>query len=252
MRFLGVDLGWTSQPSGVAALVWDGRALQLSALSRIESPDAVAHWVLSQLSNGPGMVAIDAPTIIRNQTGMRPCEREIHHHLGRFHAGCYPSNLSSPFAARTLAFSAALLSAGIHHASCIEPHRPGRYQIEVFPHAASIHLLGLSRILKYKKGRIGERRVALAEFQRLLLSKLPAHEPALRELALPAVPRGGSALKAHEDQLDALLCAYIGAWWWYWGTPRTLVLGDEENGFIVVPVAARKVTQPRSAGPREA
>lgn len=248
MRFLGVDFGWTSQPSGVTVLDWDGQALRLSALSRIESPDAVAQWVLSQLGDGPGMVAIDAPTIISNPTGMRPCERAIHHHFGRYHAGCYPSNLASPFAARTLALSGALLQAGIGHAASIDPQRSGRYQIEVFPHAASIHLLGLSRILKYKKGRIATRVAALSQFQQLLLSRLPALEPAMQPMTLPSVPPGGRELKAHEDQLDALLCAYIGAWWWYWGTASTLVLGDATEGFIVVPVAAETASQTPAPG----
>lgn len=237
MRFVGIDFGWTSQPSGVAVLDWDGGTLGLAELTRIESPEAVAHRVLSQLGDGPGMVAIDAPTIIRNPTGMRPCEREVHRHFGRYDAGCYPSNLSSPFAARTLALSRTFLEEGIAHAASMEPQRAGRYQIEVFPHAASIHLLGLSRILKYKKGRVADRRAALCEFQRLLVERLLEHQPALGGLSLPAVPQGGRALKAHEDQLDALLCAYIGAWWWYWGAARTMVLGDEESGFLVVPTA---------------
>ena len=238
MRFLGVDFGWTSQPSGAAVLDWVDGALRPGELTRIDSPEAVAQWVISQLGDGPGMVAIDAPTIIRNPAGMRPCERAIHRHFGRYDAGCYPSNLGSPFAARTLALSRALLEAGIGHAASLEPQRPGRYQIEVFPHAASIHLLGLPRILKYKKGRIADRIAALSQFQQLLLSRLPGLEPATQPITLPPVPSGGRALKAHEDQLDALLCAYIGAWWWYWGTARTLILGDATDGFIVVPVGA--------------
>jgi predicted RNase H-like nuclease len=248
MRFLGVDFGWTSQPSGVAVLDWVDGVLLPGENTRIDSPQAVAQWALSQLGDGPGMVAIDAPTIIRKPSGMRPCERAIHRHFGRYDAGCYPSNLASPFAARTLALSGALLEAGIGHADSIEPRQAGRYQIEVFPHAASIHLLGLSRILKYKKGRIATRVAALSQFQQLLLSRLPSLDPSLQPPALPPVPSRGRELKVHEDQLDALLCAYIGAWWWYWGTARTLVLGDAKDGFIVVPVAAEMASGPPAQG----
>ena len=42
-------------------------------------------------------------------------------------------------------------------------------------------------------------------------------------------------MKAVEDQLDALICAYVAAHWWYWGLERNLVLGDRETGYIVVP-----------------
>ena len=45
----------------------------------------------------------------------------------------------------------------------------------------------------------------------------------------------GAQLKAIEDKLDSLICAYIGAYWWYWGTKRNLVLGDRTTGYIVIP-----------------
>jgi len=52
---------------------------------------------------------------------------------------------------------------------------------------------------------------------------------------LPDIPTSIATLKALEDQLDALLCAYIGAHWWYWGIERNLVLGDRTTGYIVIP-----------------
>jgi predicted RNase H-like nuclease len=45
------------------------------------------------------------------------------------------------------------------------------------------------------------------------------------------------ALKAVEDQLDSLICAYVAAHWWYWGLERNWVLGDTTTGYIVVPAA---------------
>ncbi|MGQ9866368.1 MAG: DUF429 domain-containing protein, partial [Pseudanabaenaceae cyanobacterium] len=42
-------------------------------------------------------------------------------------------------------------------------------------------------------------------------------------------------LKDLEDRLDSLLCAYIGAHWWYWGPTRNRVLGDRTHGYIVIP-----------------
>ncbi len=40
----------------------------------------------------------------------------------------------------------------------------------------------------------------------------------------PKFRQGGRDLKAVEDQLDALLAAYIAAHWWYWGRERNDVL----------------------------
>jgi pyridoxamine 5'-phosphate oxidase len=42
-------------------------------------------------------------------------------------------------------------------------------------------------------------------------------------------------LKAVEDQLDAIHCAYVAAHWWYWGSERNEVLGNAQDGYIVVP-----------------
>jgi predicted RNase H-like nuclease len=40
---------------------------------------------------------------------------------------------------------------------------------------------------------------------------------------------------AAEDQLDAVLCAYIAAHYWLWGEERNQILGTAADGYIVVP-----------------
>jgi predicted RNase H-like nuclease len=42
-------------------------------------------------------------------------------------------------------------------------------------------------------------------------------------------------LKPVEDQIDAVLCAYIAAYWWFWARRRNTVYGSEEHGYVVVP-----------------
>jgi predicted RNase H-like nuclease len=177
-------------------------------------------------------VAVDAPTQITNDTGMRSCDRKAHQHFGRYHAGCYPANLNSSFAERTTGFSQALAQRGFKHAPEIIPQQLGRYQIEVYPHAAMIGLFKLSRILKYKKGKLAERRAELERLRHLILVRLPQQEPLLAIEDLPKIPAQGVALKAVEDQLDSLICAYIAAHWWYWGRQRNLVLADREHSKI--------------------
>ncbi len=237
MRFLGIDFGWTSQPSGVAALVWDGQRLAVEDIGRIATPPSLMEWVRTITRDAPAMVAIDAPTVIANLTGMRHADRAMHRHFGKQHAGAYPANLASAFAARTTALGRDLEALGFLHADTMEPQRPGRYQIEVYPHAAMLHLFRLQHILKYKKGRVAERHAALQQYRGLLLEWLPKLTPSLPLDEIPSVPQTGRELKAVEDQYDAILCAYIGAWWWYWGAARTLVEGNAQEGYIVVPLA---------------
>ncbi|MEO1209109.1 MAG: DUF429 domain-containing protein [Cyanobacteria bacterium J06638_20] len=242
MIFIGVDLGWTSQPTGLCCLrshrIADRLELQLVELTRIDSLESVLEWIDRQCPvTQMGGVAVDAPTLIRNETGMRMCDRLAHRYFGRYHAGCYPANLGLPFAERTVGFGLALEQRGFFHAPSLQPQQSTRFQVEVFPHPATIRLFRLPRILKYKKGRVSDRRIALSQFRQYILDSLPDANLSLRitEEDLPTIPKTGVAMKAVEDQLDSLVCAYVAAHWWAWGLERNQVLGDGETGYIVVP-----------------
>jgi len=240
MKFLGVDLGWSSGASGLCCLVWQDEALVLMDLQRRDAIADILAWIDDWLPAGsPGMVAVDAPTLIPNATGMRLPDRLAHKHFGRYHAGCYPANLGSSFAKRTVSFGLSLEARGFQHAPTIVPQQPGRFQIESFPHPAIVHLFGLPQILKYKKGLLAQRRTELARLHEFICQQLPNLNPPLdvatSTIPLPAIPLKGVELKAVEDQLDSLICAYIAAHWWYWGEARNLVLGDRVEGYIVVP-----------------
>lgn len=237
MLFLGIDLGWQTGPSGVCCLTLDGSSLSFMAqIARLDTHAQVLDWI-DQYAPGstPAMVAVDAPTIIPNPAGMRQPDRLAHKYFGKYHAGCYPANQAAAFAPQLLAFGQALCDRNFTHAPTLEPQQPERYQIEFFPHPAMVHLFGLSRILKYKKGRIAQRRQELTRLRALILQHLPCHTPSLVVDHLPPIPERGPALKAIEDQLDSIICAYGAAHWWYWGHGRNQVLGNLETGYIVVP-----------------
>ncbi len=57
----------------------------------------------------------------------------------------------------------------------------------------------------------------------------------LSKIPLIAQKQTGKELKAIEDRLDSLLCAYVAAYWWYWGEAKNMVLGNLDTGFIVIP-----------------
>ena len=241
MKFIGIDFGWTSGVSGLCCLAWQEKKLQLLDITTILEVDSILNWVDNWIApNEPGIIAIDAPTIINNQTGMRLADKLTHKHFGRYHAGCYPANLNSSFCDRTVGLSHSMTKKNFYHAPTIIPKQLGRYQIEVFPHPATINLFGLTRILKYKKGKIAERQKELDKLRKYIIQVLPSLEPTLSIANSEKIPlvigkKTGKELKNVEDQLDSLLCAYIAAHWWYWGITKNLVLGDLETGFIVVP-----------------
>jgi predicted RNase H-like nuclease len=252
MKFIGIDLGWSSGASGLCCLNWQNNQLELIECDRQQSLNDILTWIDTQVSpTEPAIIAVDAPTIIANLTGMREADKLTHKHFGRYHAGCYPANLSRPFAQKTVEFGLCLEARGFVHAPIIETQKLGRYQIEVFPHPATINLFKLDRIIKYKKGKLAERQLELMKLCQYIIDILPNLEPSLnlansqtknpRSEAfisgsnLPEIPTSIATFKALEDQLDALLCAYIGAHWWYWGRERNLVLGDRTTGYIVIP-----------------
>ena len=238
MRFLGIDLGWQSGGSGLCCLETEQTTLRLVSLERCDSREAVLDWVDAQVNaSTPALIAVDAPTLIPNETGMRLCDRLAHRYFGKYDAGCYPANQGRPFAEALIQFGLALEARDFQHAPQITPRMPGRYQIELFPHPATVHFFRLDRILKYKKGRLADRRQQLEQLRQHQLATFPQLTPQLplSESDLPAIPTTGKRLKAAEDQLDSLTCAYAGAHWWWWGLARNWVLGDEASGYIVVP-----------------
>ena len=230
--FIGVDLGWYGKPSGLASIRLQDTVLHLGKIARLESTDEILDWIDAEA--GPNCaVGVDAPLAIRNQHGIRPTERALNRDFRRFHAGCHAANLGRPFAPKVLEFSRRLAELGFRHEPAARPRRKGRFQIEVHPHAAMVELFELDRIVKYKRGLRAHRASELRRLRGLMLRHLPDQIPPL-SLQLPSVPTSGN-LKPVEDRIDAVLCAYIAAHWWYWGAARNYIYGDAEDGCIVVP-----------------
>ena len=252
MFFLGIDLGWISGASGLCCLSWQDGELMLIDLAREKDISSILVWIESFVpQTAPAIIAVDAPTIIPNSTGMRLPDRLTHKHFGRYHAGCYPANLNRPFAQHTVAFGEALESRGFMHAPTIVPQQLARYQIEVYPHPAIVHLFNLDLILKYKKGRLEARKLELTKLRQYIITILPTLEPRLnlatgskssfRNLLFGEIPSTTAALKELEDKLDSLICAYIAAYWWYWGKEKNWVLGDRSSGYIIVPLSRKQI-----------
>lgn len=242
MKFLGIDFGWTSGASGLCCLDFTQPGLVIAQFDLILDPADIVTWVTRQFSpETMGLVAVDAPTLIPNETGTRLPDRLTHKYFGKYHAGCYPANLNRPFAPRTTQLGLDLEHLGFAHAPEITPQKPGRYQIEVFPHPAMVRLFNLDRIIKYKKGKLGDRRQELLRLVGLIETVLTTLEPQLTlnhlwdDLVKPIATAKGSDLKEIEDRIDALVCAYVGAHWWYWGTAKNQTLGDRLSGYIIVP-----------------
>lgn len=260
MHYVGIDLAWGERrPTGVAVLDANGTLLAISAVRTDEEIEAA----LASYVEGECLVAIDAPLIVRNATGNRPAEKALNRDFARFDAGAHPSNTSKPeFASQPRgARVASLLGLDINPWS----RRPRR-GIEVYPHPATVALFRLGRTLKYKDkpGRDLEHlRAELLVLMRLVEGLASAEVP-LRvdgpawRLLHEAVARAGrkSELRVVEDQVDAVVCAYI-ALFADLRREDTVVYGDLETGYIVtpalpeglVPTPRRKQATPAATAP---
>ncbi|GAA3612597.1 bifunctional ribonuclease/(p)ppGpp synthase [Kineosporia mesophila] len=240
MYFVGLDLAWGERkPTGLAVLDQEGALLHVSAAQSDE--DILA--ALAPYTAGDCVVAIDAPLIVRNETGNRPAEAALNKDFARFHAGAHPVNTTKP------EFSGVPRGARIASALKLDMNPRsgrGRRALEVYPHAATVSLFRLGRTLKYKAKPGRTRDLLQTELLRLmgLVAGLAGAEPALHltrpgsrwpELTEAAGNAGKkSELRVVEDQVDAVICAYVALL--ATRHPQMMTTyGDAENGYIVTP-----------------
>lgn len=238
-RYLGIDLAWAQRArTGLAALDERGR---LVASTAVVTDDEIAAFVAA---HAPGRVvaAIDAPLIVPNATGSRVPEKLVTQEFRRFHAGAYPSNRSRPLfdppRAETLA-----LRFGWDPDPGTAPGRSRSVAIEVYPHPAMVILFGLPAVLPYKAKRKRSVESLRVAFESLLDHLERVCDPILHLTTSPrwAEIRAAAAsasrivdLHRIEDEVDAILCAFL-AWLWGTGYSEMRVLGDVTTGYIVVP-----------------
>ena len=158
--FVGIDLAWRSDknPSGGAVLRGNR---QCARLIDITASLASSPAVLSYIENhatASVCVAIDAPLIIPNKTGQRPCETLIGKRYGARHASCHSSNLSLYPQAASVHLASQLVSRGFRHAPDLAHPENQLVMLEVYPHPALLELFRLPSIIKYKKGNIARKR----------------------------------------------------------------------------------------------
>ncbi len=239
MHFAGVDLAWGGRrPTGVAVLDADGRLLHVSA----QGDDDTIVAALAPYLDGDCLVGIDASLVVVNATGNRPCEAALNKDFARFDAGAHPSNTGKrEFADGTRgARLAARLGLDIDPAST-SPRRA----IEVYPHPATVALFRLGRTLKYKNKQGRTLPELTAELLRLihLLEGLETADVPLRLagneewsalVAAVGAARRKSDLRRAEDQVDAVVCAYV-ALFAERRPELTTTYGDLATGYIVTP-----------------
>ncbi|MGN6129187.1 MAG: DUF429 domain-containing protein, partial [Nocardioidaceae bacterium] len=239
MRFVGLDLAWGERkPTGLAVLDEEGRLLRVSAHGTDE--DIVAS--MRPYAEGPCLVAMDAPLVVVNARGNRPCEAALNRDFARFDAGTHPANTGKPEFAETPRGARLAERLGLD----LDPDSTSeRRAIEVYPHPATVALFRLGRTLKYKDkpgrtiaGMRGDLLRLMELLEGLAHADVPLHvadHPGWQELrAAVREAARKSQLRRAEDQVDAVVCAYV-ALFAVRRPEATTTYGDLATGYIVTP-----------------
>lgn len=238
MKLAGVDLAWQSEknPTAIAYGHLKGRELSITSLEpAVYGIDRVFSSLQKEDLEG---IAIDASLIINNPVGQRPCETQIGKVYGSRGASCHTSNTRLYPDAKSVYLSQRLLSAGFSHIN------GDRWQIECYPHPTIIEIFNLPERLKYKKGKVEQKRAGQKKLAVLLkmlkesnVLKLLIDDnihQILSETWIEALR--GKALKCNEDVLDAVICLYTAGL--YAIGHKGQLFGDVLTGYVWVPTGA--------------
>lgn len=224
---LGIDAAWTDQdPSGIALAVedaggwhlhglWPSYAAFLGGGSGTPAPRTLLDRVQDLTGALPDLVTLDMPLSLDPITSRRAADTAVSRAFGGRGAATH-----SPGTLRPGAISDSLRAGFDDTGYALRTTAtPGRLA-EVYPHPALINFRNAARRLPYKLSRIAKYWPDLrppARRQRLF------EQWAIISLGLDAMIAGSSAalgqpnpngtlaaLKSHEDQLDAIICAAIG------------------------------------------
>ncbi len=234
MHYIGIDLAWgLNRPTGLAVLDESARLVHVSAA---RTDDEIVG-TLTPYVEGPCVVGIDAPLVVVNATGSRPAEQALARDFRKYEAGPHPSNTGKPEFADGTRGGHLCEKLGLD----LDPHSTAeRRALEVFPHPATIVLFELDRTLKYKQKQGRDLELLRRELLRLMdhTARIvdtggPDGRWSEMRAAVVAAPRK-SDLRVVEDQVDAVVCAYVALFADRW-PEHTTTYGDLETGYIVTP-----------------
>lgn len=244
--YIGLDLGWTPRDSsgGVVMEPTEDGSLLLVTAESLRSHEDTLRWITRNRGRAVCTITMNAPIIVENLSGARPCDRQLLEHFSRFRIDEYANNTVSASHPRTM--GRALMRMGFDP----NPQSDGDRLIETHTQAEQVLLFGVERPIRLKAGPIGARKEAVQRLRELIVEKLytgplPLEDsPALTALMDAHLPElNGTRLGELEERLEALLTGYVGAFLGQCGAEACAYLGDLDRGYILLPDPSRLQNQ---------
>ncbi|MEM1442928.1 MAG: DUF429 domain-containing protein [Verrucomicrobiota bacterium] len=234
VAIIGIDLAWGERnPDGVTVLEFDGGLGKDP--TRLETflsqgDEELFSNLEPVFEAGKIMIALDAPTLCRSDSGSRPVDKECNRLFSRYEAGCHPVNRR--LCVRPFRVAERFQELGF---SLTTDWKGPRIVSEVYPHPATIRLFGLEKTIKYKRGRVAEKRSEFARYQKHLCAYLQKSMPWLANSDPHRELLSTPWKKDIEDQVDSILCAAIAYRHLVFQGTKSEVIGDDVDGHMLIP-----------------
>jgi predicted RNase H-like nuclease len=261
--YIGFDSAWADNPKSPGAIaateVENGRPRRFHPPRLVSFEEALDFINEVRAPDGLTLVALDQPTIVPNQTSMRPVERAAASLVSWIGGGVQPSNRSKVgmFCPASPIWSFLSRLGADEAPEAARTATSGLHLIEVFPALAlpSIEETFFGRLSgprynpqRRKTFKIGDwKRVADAAGRAFEAMAFAEHAKWCSEVGDLPAPR-----KSDQDRLDSMLCLLIGLQWRRGDRSDCLMLGCLERGYMVLPasnmVRERLVKAARTCG----
>jgi len=245
-RFIGIDLAWgegsatkAANETGLVVLERSGRIAEAGWARGIEQ---VVAWLESHATDGD-VIAIDAPLVVTNASGMRECEREVGQRYGAWQVFANPSNLAGSWSAG-ITLRHRLEALGFVYSDGLRDISSDAISFfECYPYTTLVGAYEFGYDVERPRYKRFNRTLALAERRAFRAkecdelirrtSSLVGAEPRMdlsshvetARLASEPSPLPGTPYKHREDLLDAAICVWTAALWSGYGEERCQILG---------------------------
>lgn len=259
MNFIGIDLAWTYKNETGICVINENGEIELCEARNFSDQD-LASLVKEYAGNG-AIVAIDAPLVVKNETGSRECDRVIMkqkiHERNLSVFTCSRQYLINTYGSVRGEQVVAQIRGLMPEFVLTTDARSNDFNIiETFPTGICLGLFPEFYPIKYKLKKDVPSNITKAEMGRMIdaLSGLQEYPLPIKNSQEYFGWRGQierlskAAYKNLEDKVDAFLCAYA-AYWLKNNDGQTF--GTLEDGFIMLPVKEYDMLQGHTHGYRQ-